>query len=369
MPHLCAQSPGPGPSDRRGVACDVGPIDDAPTQRYRKSKIMFDHEWLWPGFLAFVAAILFFDLFVLHRKDRVITTREAFLTVGGYVSLAMLFAASIFYFEGRQRGSEFLTGYLVEQALSLDNIFVIALIFAYFKVPAEAQYRVLFYGIVGAIVMRLSLIVPGVHLVDQFWWIGALLGIVLLVSGYKMMTSNGEMADPGNSRIVKWLRSTGRVTEDYEGSKFLTRRNGVLFMTPLFLVLVTVEITDLVFAIDSIPAVLAISNDPFIVFSSNVFAILGLRALFFVLSGMMREFRFLKHGLSLVLIFVGFKMLIQHWYKLPSEVSLGVVALLILGSVLASVIFKEEKKEEEVTPGELAELERKAHHEGEAGKV
>ncbi|TYR30995.1 TerC family protein [Mesorhizobium microcysteis] len=330
---------------------------------------MFDHEWLWPGFLAFVAAILFFDLFVLHRKDRVITTREAFLTVGGYVSLAMLFAASIFYFEGRQRGSEFLTGYLVEQALSLDNIFVIALIFAYFKVPAEAQYRVLFYGIVGAIVMRLSLIVPGVHLVDQFWWIGALLGIVLLVSGYKMMTSNGEMADPGNSRIVKWLRSTGRVTEDYEGSKFLTRRNGVLFMTPLFLVLVTVEITDLVFAIDSIPAVLAISNDPFIVFSSNVFAILGLRALFFVLSGMMREFRFLKHGLSLVLIFVGFKMLIQHWYKLPSEVSLGVVALLILGSVLASVIFKEEKKEEEVTPGELAELERKAHHEGEAGKV
>lgn len=226
---------------------------------------MFDHDWLWPGFLAFVALVLFFDLFVLHRKDRVITTREALLTVAGYVSLAMLFAASIFYFEGRQRGSEFLTGYLVEQALSLDNIFVIALIFAYFKVPAEAQYRVLFYGIVGAIVMRLSLIVPGVHLVDQFWWIGAILGVVLLVSGYKMMMSDGDMADPGNSRVVKWLRSTGRVTEDYEGSKFLVRRNGLLFMTPLFLVLVTVEVTDLVFAVDSIPAVLAISNDPFIV--------------------------------------------------------------------------------------------------------
>ncbi len=327
----------------------------------RKPKIMFDHEWLWPGFLAFVALVLFFDLFVLHRKDRVITTREAFLTVAGYVSLAMIFAASIFYFEGRQRGSEFLTGYLVEQALSLDNIFVIALIFSYFKVPAEAQYRVLFYGIVGAIVMRLSLIVPGVHLVDQFWWVGALLGLVLLYSGYKMMMHDGDMADPGNSRVVKWLRSTGRVTEEYEGSKFLTRRNGVLFMTPLFLVLVTVEVTDLVFAIDSIPAVLAISNDPFIVFSSNVFAILGLRALFFVLSGMMREFRFLKHGLSLVLIFVGGKMVIQHWYKLPSELSLSVVAALILGSVLLSWLIKEGEGEE--TPEHLAAVDRAKHGE------
>jgi len=309
------------------------------------------HDWLWPGFLAFVAIILFFDLFVLHRKDHVISTREALVTVGGYVTLAMLFAAGVFYFGGPGRGAEFLTGYLIEQALSLDNIFVIALIFTYFKVPAEAQYRVLFYGIVGAIVMRLSLIVPGVHLVEHFWWVGALLGLVLLVSGYKMMTSKEEMADPGNSRVVKWLRSTGRVTEEYEGSKFLTRRNGLLFMTPLFLVLVTVEVTDLVFAIDSIPAVLAISNDPFIVFSSNVFAIMGLRALFFVLSGMMREFRFLKHGLSLVLIFVGFKMLIQHWYKLPAEVSLGVVAVLILGSVLASVVIKDEDRGQ--TPEEV----------------
>jgi len=320
---------------------------------------MLDHEWLWPAFLAFVALILFFDLFVLHRKDHVISTREALLTVAGYVSLAMMFAASIFYFEGPQRGSEFLTGYLVEQALSLDNIFVIALIFAYFKVPAEAQYRVLFYGIVGAIVMRLSLIVPGVKLVDQFWWVGALLGFVLLYSGWKMMTSNGEMADPGNNWAVKRLRATGRVTEDYEGSKFLTRRNGVLFMTPLFLVLITVELTDLVFAVDSIPAVLAISNHPFIVFSSNVFAVMGLRALFFVLSGMMREFRFLKHGLSLVLIFVGFKMIIQHWYKLPSEIALGVVALLIIGSVIASILIKDE--DEGPTPEEALEAQRNAH--------
>ena len=322
---------------------------------------MISQEWLWPGFLAFVAAILFFDLFVLHRKDHVISTRESIITVAGHIPLALAFAAGVFHFAGPQRGSEFLTGYLIELALSMDNIFVIALIFAYFQVPASAQYRVLFYGILGAIVMRLSLIVPGVKLVDQFFWVGMILGVVLLISGYKMMTSDGDMADPGNSRVVKWLRSTGRVTEEYEGSKFLTRRNGVLFMTPLFLVLVTVEITDLVFAVDSIPAVLAISNDPFIVFSSNVFAIMGLRALFFVLSGMMREFRFLKHGLSLVLIFVGAKMIVAHWYKLPSEIALGVVGLLILGSVLLSIFIKEDAEGEEKTPEQVADMERRAH--------
>ncbi|TKT76754.1 TerC family protein [Aquamicrobium sp. LC103] len=323
---------------------------------------MIEHEWLWPGFLAFVAIILFFDLFVLHRKDHVISTREALFTVGGYVSLAMIFAAGVFYFAGPQRGSEFLTGYLVEQALSLDNIFVIALIFAYFQVPQEAQYRVLFYGIVGAIVMRLSLIIPGVKLVDQFFFIGMALGALLIFSGYKMMTSGDEMIDPGESRVVKFLKRTGRVTEEYHGSKFLIKRNGLLYMTPLFVVLVTVELTDLVFAIDSIPAVLAISNDPFIVFSSNVFAIMGLRALFFVLSGMMREFRYLKTGLSLVLIFIGFKMLMAHWYKIPSVFALGVTAALIIGSVLLSILLKEKADEEGVvdkTPEEeAAELRR-----------
>ncbi|KFB09868.1 TerC family protein [Nitratireductor basaltis] len=296
------------------------------------------HDWLWPSFLAFVALILFVDLFVLHRRDHVIGTREALLTVGGYVTLAMIFAGGVFYFGGADRGAEFLTGYLVEQALSLDNIFVIALIFSYFKVPPEAQYRVLFYGIVGAVVMRLSLIVPGVKLVDQFHFIAMALGALLVFSGFKMMTSGDEMIDPGESRVVKFLMRTGRVTSEYEGSQFLTRRNGVLFMTPLFVVLVTVELTDLVFAIDSIPAVLAISKDPFIVFSSNVFAILGLRALFFVLSGMMRSFRYLKFGLSLVLVFIGFKMLLSHYIDIPSVFALGVTALIIVGSVIASLI-------------------------------
>ncbi|MCV0350458.1 MAG: TerC family protein [Nitratireductor sp.] len=306
---------------------------------------MTTHDWLWPGFLAFVAVILFFDLFVLHRRDHVITTREAMKTVAGYVALAMVFAAGVFYFGGKDRGAEFLTGYLVEQALSLDNIFVIALIFTYFKVPSEAQYRVLFYGILGAIVMRLSLIVPGVKLVDQFMVIGMALGALLVFSGFKMMTSDDEMVDPGESRVVKLLMRTGRVTKEYEGSRFLTRRNGLLYMTPLFVVLVTVEFTDLIFAVDSIPAVLAISNDPFIVFSSNVFAVMGLRAMFFVLSGMMRNFKYLQTGLSLVLMFIGFKMLIAHWIKIPSPVALSVTALLIGGSVVISILAR--KREEQ----------------------
>ncbi|EKF16928.1 TerC family protein [Nitratireductor pacificus] len=303
------------------------------------------HDWLWPGFLAFVALILFFDLFILHRRDHVISTREAMTTVAGYVALAMVFAVGVFYFGGKDRGAEFLTGYLIEQALSLDNIFVIALIFTYFKVPPEAQYRVLFYGIVGAIVMRLSLIVPGVKLVDQFMVIGMALGALLIFSGFKMMTAGDDMIDPGESRIVKLLMRTGRVTTEYEGSKFLTRRNGLLYMTPLFVVLMTVEVTDLIFAVDSIPAVLAISNDAFIVFSSNVFAVMGLRALFFVLSGMMRTFKHLKTGLSLVLMFIGLKMLLAHWIKIPSPLALTITVLLIGGSVVASIIAR--KREEQ----------------------
>lgn len=299
------------------------------------------HDWLWPGFLAFVAIILFVDLFVLHRKDHVISTREACLTVGGYVTLALLFAVGVFYFAGADRGAEFLTGYLVEQALSLDNIFVIALIFSYFKVPPEAQHRVLFYGIIGAIVMRLSLIVPGVKLVDQFHVIGMALGALLVFSGMKMMRSGDDMIDPGEIRIVKLLQRTGRVTPEYRGSKFFVRKNGLLFMTPLFVVLATVELTDLVFAVDSIPAVLAISNDAFIVFSSNVFAVMGLRALFFVLSGMMREFHHLKTGLSLVLMFIGTKMLLAEYVEIPSVIALGVTAVLIIGSVIASILTRE----------------------------
>lgn len=304
---------------------------------------MTAHAWLWPGFLTFVGALLFIDLFVLHRKARVISTREAFLTVSAYVSLAIGFAVLLLIFAGTRRASEFATGYLLEQALSLDNVFVIALIFSYFRVPQEAQHRVLFYGIVGAIIMRLSLIVPGVHLVEQFHVVGVALGALLIFSGFRMLRANGEAIDPGNSRIVHALNRTGRVTDNYEGVKFIVVRSGKLFLTPLFVVLVTVELTDLVFAIDSIPAVLAVSNEAFIVFSSNVFAILGLRALFFVLSGMMREFRYLKVGLSLVLMFIGTKMLLAGQVEIPAVMTLGVTAILISGSVLASLVAKAEE--------------------------
>ncbi len=299
--------------------------------------------WLWPGFLCFVGVVLFVDLFVLHRKARIISTREALLTVGAYVSMAVVFAILVLIFAGSQRASEFATGYLLEQALSLDNIFVIALIFNYFKVPPEAQHRVLFYGIIGAVVMRLSLIVPGVHLVEQFHIVGVALGALLIYSGFKMLRSNSEAINPGESRIVRILNRTGRVTDNYEESRFLTFRHGKLFMTPLFVVLITVELTDLVFAVDSIPAVLAISNDAFIVFSSNVFAVLGLRALFFVLAGMMREFRHLKTGLSLVLMFIGSKMLLAGQVDIPAGVALGVTAILIVGSIMASLVVKAEE--------------------------
>jgi tellurite resistance protein TerC len=297
---------------------------------------------LWPSFLALVALILFIDLFVLHRHSRVISLREASCTVGAYISLAAIFAIGVFAVAGTQRGAEFVTAYLVEQALSLDNIFVIALIFSYFSVPAEAQHRVLFYGIIGAIVMRLSLIVPGVHLLDRFHVIAYALGALLIYSGIKMVRADEDMIDPGESWVVRKLRKHARCTGGYDGARFLVKRDGVRWITPLFVVLVTVEITDLIFAVDSIPAVLALSDNAFIVFSSNVFAIMGLRALFFVLAGMMREFRYLKTGLSLVLMFIGAKMMLSGMVEIPSELALGVTAFLIGGSIVASIITRAE---------------------------
>lgn len=297
---------------------------------------------LWPSFLALVALILVVDLFVIHRKSRAISVREASYILCGYVSLATVFGIGIFAVAGSQRGSEFATAYLVEQALSLDNIFVIALIFSYFSVPAEAQHRVLFYGIVGAIVMRLSLIVPGVHLLDRFHIIAYALGALLIYSGIKMVRADEEMIEPGKNWVVRRLRRHARCTGGYEGARFLVKKDGLLWITPLFVVLVTVEVTDLIFAIDSIPAVLALSDNAFIVFSSNVFAIMGLRALFFVLAGMMREFHYLKTGLSLVLMFIGTKMVLSGIVDISSELALGVTAFLIGGSIIASIVTRAE---------------------------
>jgi len=295
------------------------------------------HEWLWPLFLGFVAVVLFCDLFILHRHDRVISTREAVITVSGYVLLAGVFAAGIFVFAGPDRGAEFLTGYLVEQSLSFDNIFVIALIFTHFSVPPEARYRVLFYGVVGAILMRLLLIVPGAELVEDFAVVGFALGLLLIWSGYRMFIAGDDMIDPSDMRSVKLLRKTGRCTSGYAQARFFLRDAGRYCITPLFIVLITVEITDLVFAADSIPAVLAVSNDPFIVFSSNVFAVLGLRAMFFLLAGAMGQFTYLRTGLAVILIFIGGKMLLGEYVDIPAYVSLIVTACVLVVSAAASI--------------------------------
>jgi len=296
------------------------------------------HDYIWPLFLAFVTVILIVDLFVLHRGDREISTREALLTVSGYVALAMAFAAGVFFVAGADRGSEFLTGYLVEQSLSFDNIFVIALIFTHFGVPEAARYRVLFYGVAGAIVMRLVLIVPGTELVENFAILGYALGALLVWSGYRMWSAGDDLVDPSQMRAVKFLKKTGRCTGGYEDARFFLRKAGRYCITPLFIVLVTVEITDLVFAADSIPAVLAISNDPFIVFSSNVFAVLGLRAMFFVLAGAMTQFPYLRSGIAAVLVFIGAKMLLQDYVEIPPYVSLIVTAGFLGAAVGASLL-------------------------------
>lgn len=295
------------------------------------------HDFLWPLFLGFVAVVLFVDLFVLHRRDRDISAREAWLTVAGYVVLALLFAVGVFVFAGPDRGSEFVTGYLVEQSLSFDNIFVIALIFNHFSVPASARYRVLFYGVIGAIVMRLALIVPGSELVENFSIVGYALGGLLLWSGYRMFVAGDDMIDPSDIRAVKFLKKTGRCTAGYGGARFFMREAGRYCMTPLFIVLVTVELTDLIFAADSIPAVLAVSNDSFIVFSSNVFAVLGLRAMFFLLAGAMGQFTYLRSGIAAILVFIGGKMLLKGYVDIPSYLSLLVTACLLGIAVVASI--------------------------------
>jgi tellurite resistance protein TerC len=284
-----------------------------------------------------VAVVLFCDLFILHRRDREISTREAVVTVSGYVLLAGLFAAGVFVFAGPDRGAEFLTGYLVEQSLSFDNIFVIALIFTHFSVPPEARYRVLFYGVIGAILMRLVLIVPGAELVEDFAVVGYALGLLLIWSGYRMFVAGDDMIDPSDMRSVKLLKRTGRCTACYSDARFFLRDAGRYCITPLFIVLITVEITDLVFAADSIPAVLAVSNDPFIVFSSNVFAVLGLRAMFFLLAGAIGQFTYLRSGLAAILIFIGGKMLLGEYVDIPAYVSLIVTACLLIASIAASI--------------------------------
>lgn len=290
----------------------------------------------WILFNVFVVAMLVLDLVVLHRPAHPVKLREAMVWSILWITLAASFAVVIYFWHGHVATLEFVTGYVLELSLSVDNLFVFLLLFRYFRVPSEYQHKVLFWGILGALVMRGIFIVAGVGLIRRFHWILYLFGALLVYSGIKLFRQQDAEIHPEKNPVLRLFRRWMPVTKDYEGEKFFVRRPG-LYATPLLVVLLVVETTDVLFAVDSIPAVLAITLNAFIVYTSNVFAILGLRSMYFALAGMMEMFEYLHYGLSLVLIFVGSKMLISHYYQIPTEWALAVVAGLLLVSVLASV--------------------------------
>lgn len=295
--------------------------------------------WMFGAFLVFVLGMLALDLGVFHKKAHEVSFREAALWSVVWVSLALGFNALVWHRFGSQRGLEFLTGYLIEKALAVDNIFVFAVIFSYFAVPQRHQHRVLFWGILGALVMRAAFIGIGAALVSRFHWVLYGFGVLLVYTGIKLLTKKEEPADPGDTWVTRTFRRFVPMTDSFRDARFWVRENGKWVATPLLLVLVLLEVSDIVFAVDSIPAIFAITEDPFIVFTSNIFAILGLRSMYFLLASVLERFHLLKIGLALVLCFVGAKMLIVDFIKLPIAVSLGVVFTLLVGSVAASVLF------------------------------
>lgn len=300
---------------------------------------MTDSPWLWICFNAFVLAMLALDLGVFHRKSHVVSVREAIGWTVAWVTLALLFAIGIWHYAGAQKALEFTTGYLIEYSLSVDNIFVFALLFSYFAVPPKFQHRVLFWGILGALVLRAIMIGVGAVLIAKFAWIIYVFGAFLILTGIKMIVKREEEIYPERNPVVRWFKKLMPVTGDYREDKFFVRENGVLLATPLFVVLLLVEISDLIFAVDSIPAIFAVTQDTFIVYTSNVFAILGLRSLYFALAGVMDKFHYLKIGLGMVLTFVGVKMLLAHTsWKIDTLVSLGVIVLILAGAVLLSLL-------------------------------
>lgn len=303
--------------------------------------------WLWVGFNVFVLLMLALDLGVFHRHSHVVSTKEAAAWSVVWIGLSMLFNVGIYFFwdvlapqsayTNREASLAFFTGYLIEKSLSVDNIFVFVLIFSYFAVPAAYQHRVLFWGILGALLMRGALIAVGATLLKEFHWIIYVFGAFLIFTGIRMALHKNEELHPENNPLVKLLRRIMPVTQGYEGDKFFVRRAGTLMATPLLLVLLMVESTDLIFAVDSIPAIFAVTNDPFIVYTSNVFAILGLRSLYFLLANIVDRFQYLKLGLAFVLTFVGTKMVLVDLYKVPVEISLAVIASILTVSILASL--------------------------------
>ena len=293
---------------------------------------------VWLGFTALVTTLLVLDLAVLNRRSHVLSMREALRWSGSLVALALLFGGFLFLREGGAKALEYYTGYIIELSLSVDNLFVFIIVFQYFGVPAELQPRVLKWGILGAIVMRLIMIMAGAVLLARFDWIIWVFGAILIITGIRMFGAQEHRVDPDKNPIVRLARRILPFTGAYDGQHFFVRaRNGALMATPLLLVLLVIEWSDLVFAIDSIPAVFAVTRDPFIVYSSNVFAILGLRALFFVLAGMMDRFEYLKPGIASILVFVGVKMAISEWVHIPILLSLGVILVILSSATVLSL--------------------------------
>ncbi len=301
---------------------------------------------LWGGFIVFILGMLVLDLLVLQKGDHEIKVRESLLWTLFWIVLSLLFNAGIYYFMGLSYALEFLTGYLIEKSLSVDNIFVFIMVFSYFGIASKYQHKILFWGILGAIVMRAAFIFAGVTIIEKLHWAIYVFGFFLVVIGVKMALQKEKEIHPDRNPVLILVKKFLPVTSDNVGGKFFVKRAGKIMATPLFIVLIVIETTDIIFAIDSIPAILSITLHPFIVFTSNVFAILGLRALYFALSGVMKLFVYLNYGLSLILIFVGVKMIVSEFYKIPVSAALAVVGGILVCSVVLSVLFPPKKADE-----------------------
>ena len=302
-----------------------------------------NHLLFWILFNLFVALVLVLDLGVFHRRPHTVKFREAMAWSLVWIALAAGFAVLLYFWRGHTPALEFVTGYVVELSLSVDNLFIFLLVFRYFRVPAESQYKVLFWGILSAVIMRAVFIVTGVKLIQEFHWITYVFGAFLVYSGIKLAGQENAEILPEKNFALRLFRRWVPVTEDFAGDKFFVRRPG-FFATPLLLVLLVIETADLLLAADSIPAVLAITLDVMVVYTSNIFAILGLRSMYFVLAGMMEKFEYLHYGLALVLVFIGGKMLAAHYYEMPTAMALGVVAAILVISVVGSAAFPRKKK-------------------------
>jgi tellurite resistance protein TerC len=293
--------------------------------------------WVWVAFIIGISVLLVGDLLLVHRRPHVITFREAAIESSVWIAIGLSFALVVLFWQGGAAAGEYLAGYIIEKSLSVDNVFVWAVILSYFAVPAEFQFRVLFWGVFGALVLRAAFIFAGVALIEAFDWILYVFGAFLIFTAIRIARPHEEEVHPENNPVLRIFRRLIPSTTEYDGQRLFTRRHGRLLATPLFAVLVMIESTDVVFAVDSIPAILAVSHEPFVVFSSNAFAILGLRALYFLLAGMAGRFRYLNLGLGVILAFVGVKMIIAEWYHMPIWLSLTVIGVVLTITILASL--------------------------------